>query len=267
MHLLDEFWSHSWFNWLKLAKKSLNALVFPFCHQPQQGQSCPMMDVSQAVAAGSMVWQQEWGPEWPCGPRREGHGCGAHPRSSPSAAEGCKDEWTLRCDGAILSDPSKSCGSQLWGCAPQRHLWGVPASQPGHSAVENLTILLLRCNPASSRDAKLTEDPLHYEGHTLSPVLQCSGACSEGPAASKALQLCVQPCSRGSSSAQPLAAFDPAQPRDAAELCPSGTTSHPIKLLCAVISISVVSWSSGRVFDQKLISGSKMLWIHTLFLF
>lgn len=61
------------------------------------------------------------------------------------------------------------------------------------------------------------------------------------PAASKALQLCLQPHLWGSSSAQPLAAFDPAQHQDAVDLCPSGTTSHPIKLLCAVISISVVS--------------------------
>lgn len=81
MLLLDAFWSHSWFNWLKLAKKNSNTLVFPFCHQPQQGQSCPTMDMSLAETAGSMVCQGAWGPEWPCGPRREGHGHGAHPRS------------------------------------------------------------------------------------------------------------------------------------------------------------------------------------------
>lgn len=185
MLLLDEFCSHSWFNWPKLANKSLNTLVFPFCHQPQQGQSCPTMDLSLAEAAGSMVWQGTRGPEWPCGPKREGHGHGAHP-SLPGFPLCC---WRLHRQmdtevwWAILSDPSQSCGSQPWGCAPQRDTWGVPIAQPQHSAVEHLTMLLLRSKPASSRDAKLAKDPFHYEGHTLCssalvPAKPCNCVCS-----------------------------------------------------------------------------------------
>lgn len=158
MLLLDEFWSHSWFNWLKLAKKNLNAFIFPFCHLPQHGQFCPTIDMSLAVAAGSMSWQGTWGPAWPCG--RQGHGHGAHPGSP------CLPPLLLK---AAQTRAHRAVMGQLW-------------------------------------------------------VTQ-------------------------------------------ARVLASGTTSHPIKLLCAVISLSIVSWSFDRVFDQKLTSGSKMLWIHTLLSF
>lgn len=110
MLLLDEFWSHSWFNWLKLAKKNSKTLVFPFCYQPQEGQSCPTVDMSLAEAAGSMVWQGAWGPERPCGPRREGHGHGAHPGSP--------------CLPPLLLKASQTCGSVVGNSEwPKPELW------------------------------------------------------------------------------------------------------------------------------------------------
>lgn len=130
----------------------------------------------------------------------------------------------------------------------------------GHGAVRLVTILLLRCNPACFRDAKLIKTPLHNEAYTLLVL-----AMEALPLAKHCNCVCARSCS--SSSVRPMAAFDPAQHQDAAELGPSGTSSHPIKFLCAVISVSVVSWSSGRVFSQKLISGSKTLWMHEAFRF
>lgn len=270
MLLLDEFWSHSWFNWLKLVKKSLDVLVFSFCRQPQQGWFCPTVDMSLAVSAGSVVWQGAGGPEWPCGPRKEGHGHGAHPGSP------CLPPLLLK--AAQVSGHWDEMG-QFW-VTQARALSASLGDMPCRGTAEvcqhpSMDTVLWSTWPSCCWDVSLPTAGMQSWLETLFimkdtlPVLcsDASGACNEGPAASKTLQLSLQPHLRLSSSAQPLAAFDPAQHQDAVELCPFGTTSHPIKLLCAVISLSVVSWSFGRVFDRKLISGSKMLGIHTLLSF
>lgn len=97
---------------------------------------------------------------------------------------------------------------------------------------------------------------LRYEDNTFLCMLWCLQWGQSPTAAKPCSCICTISCS--SSSAWPVAAVGPARCGDAVGLCPSGTSSLPIKLLHAVTSVSVVSWSSGRAFSWKLISGSKM---------
>lgn len=76
-------------------------------HVPSSG--CWQHGLAGAVRSWLALCSQEGGSWAWCPPQVS--------LPSPSAAEGCTDKGTPRCDGAVLSDPSKSSGRQPWGCA------------------------------------------------------------------------------------------------------------------------------------------------------